>query len=90
MEGAPAARRWACAFARVLPLLALGTSCNWSVPSEPWEPAPGPALAAPIAPREPCATRDPARRAFFGDLHVHTSFSMDARAMGTTRTPDEA
>src|SRR5271155_3428115 len=35
---------------------------------------------------------DPAaRQAFFGDLHLHTSYSFDAWAMmGTKITPDEA
>ncbi len=56
----------------------------------PWTPPGGPATARPLAPREPCAQRDPARRAFFGDLHVHTGLSMDATIRGGTSTPDEA
>jgi hypothetical protein len=40
-------------------------------------------------PREPCAARDPLRQVFWGDLHVHTSFSFDAYAFGV-RVPPEA
>jgi hypothetical protein len=40
--------------------------------------------------REPCADRDPLRRAFFGDLHVHTTFSFDAHVFDVRTTPDDA
>jgi len=40
--------------------------------------------------REPCAARDPNRRAFFGDFHVHTAFSMDAYTWDLRATPDDA
>jgi hypothetical protein len=37
--------------------------------------------------REPCADHDPLRNAYFGDIHVHTSFSQDARASGSASSP---
>jgi hypothetical protein len=40
--------------------------------------------------REPCARRTPTREAFFGDLHVHTSFSFDAGAYHNVLTPSDA
>jgi hypothetical protein len=40
--------------------------------------------------REPCAERDPLRRPYFGDTHVHTAFSFDASALGVRNTPRDA
>jgi hypothetical protein len=36
------------------------------------------------------ASNPAVRQAFFGDLHLHTSFSFDAWSFGTKTTPDEA
>ena len=56
---------------------------DWPVPVEP-------AFEQKIASREACADRTSLRRPFYGDLHVHTGVSMDARSLGTTTTPDDA
>jgi len=37
-----------------------------------------------------CADHDPLKRAYFGDLHVHTAFSYDAYRFGTRPEPDGA
>ena len=37
-----------------------------------------------------CMEHDPLRRPFFGDTHVHTTYSQDASTQGTRMTPAEA
>lgn len=55
-----------------------------------WEPPVQAAAVTPAKPREPCADRDSLRKPFFGDLHVHTAYSMDARSRGMLGTAEDA
>jgi hypothetical protein len=72
-----------------LAFLVLG-ACNLDPGKEPWEPPSAAAQPAALAPRVPCAYSDPLRRPLYGDLHVHTGLSMDARVRDTIATPDDA
>ena len=58
--------------------------------SQKWNPPSAAAQPAELLMREPCTHNDPLRRAFFGDLHTHTSFSLDALGRGGFQTPDDA
>jgi hypothetical protein len=48
------------------------------------------ASTAAAADREACSDRTALRRPFFGDTHVHTTFSFDAWGQGTLGDPDDA
>lgn len=52
--------------------------------------SPGGNLTLPPAEPRTCRQHEPLRQAFFGDLHVHTQYSLDANTQGTVITPHEA
>lgn len=55
-----------------------------------WTPPVAAAPAASAQGRTPCADNTPLRRAWFGDLHVHTAYSFDARGRDMLATVDDA
>jgi len=52
----------------------------------------GPPISIIVRPddQEACADREPLRRPYFGDLHVHSQFSFDARIFGVSASPADA
>ena len=64
-----------CLLATALGFALVGMGCG----SDPPDPADYRAMpSAGAKPAEPCRDRSPLRRAYFGDLHVHTALSTDA------------
>jgi hypothetical protein len=74
----------------LLAVSSLLLACGFEPTSEPWTPPPRAAQPKEIAPREPCAVRVPEKQVLFGDLHIHTSVSMDANSLGTLASPEDA
>ena len=69
------------ALAAVLAAVVVGA---WVAPGAAARTGPGAERAA------TCADHTPTRRAYFGDIHIHTGLSADAMLFGTRTRPDEA
>ena len=80
--------RFAGRYARILCWVGLILTPAASV-GNPIE-AQGPTVLEGSTPRSPCRDSDPLRQPFFGDLHVHTAFSLDASTMDTRNRPADA
>jgi hypothetical protein len=74
---------------RVLPAIAaLALGCS-AVEDPTLEPVTDPRFAQPAPPLRDLG-RDPERNVFWGDLHIHTSYSYDAYTFGVRALPDDA
>ena len=69
---------------RVAAFFALACVCSLAVLAGCGAPAPY------VEPRQPCADHNPQRNLYFGDLHVHTTYSFDAHMFDVRTTPEEA
>ena len=78
----------AAACQRLLPLLALLLVACSGESQLPVSSAVPP--TTPTVPGKHCRHYNPQRNAYFGDLHVHTTYSLDANTQGTLTTPHDA
>ncbi|MGI9294010.1 MAG: DUF3604 domain-containing protein, partial [Pseudomonadales bacterium] len=63
---------------------------NLSSGGQTWQPPIAAAPGVSALPRAPCANNSSLRNAYFGDLHVHTTYSWDGAGRGMNTTPDQA
>jgi hypothetical protein len=88
-----AALQIACLAATLVACEASDTSTEDIVAAPPDDPVASRALAPSGRPysedREPCADRDALRQAYWGELHVHSSLSMDAWLWDVRNGPDD-
>ena len=70
----------------------LSTACSRSTasPPAPASAPPQPSKVATVEDLEAAVPENPLKDAYFGETHVHTSYSLDAYIGGARITPDEA
>ncbi len=76
-------------YLQTLPLLCCLLGACGPVDDPSLEPLYSPGSARPV-PTKPATASNEDRTVFFGDLHIHTSYSTDAYTMGVRTTPDDA
>lgn len=79
----------ACIILAVPYLFRGGGTLSLQKTAQAWTPEVAPATGQAL-PRAPCTVYTPLRRAFFGDLHVHTGLSSDARSRNMLGTTEDA
>ncbi len=77
-------KNWRRAFVRIVLAAGLSSPAFAQIPGTPSE------KVFPKPPYSPYAGRNYPTRPYFGDTHLHTSFSMDAGAFGARTTPRDA
>lgn len=70
--------------------IACGRLIQMRPTADDWEPEVAPATRIATPARVACTDSNPLRQAYFGDLHIHTLHSMDARSRDMLGTPDDA
>ncbi|GAB5453599.1 MAG: DUF3604 domain-containing protein [Halioglobus sp.] len=66
-----------------------GCGLKLDLSTDPWAPLPRAAEKKTPSQREECSHFVAERQPLFGDLHIHTSLSMDARSLGSRTLPDD-
>lgn len=75
----------------IIALLALYLGIRpFLTPTQTWKPEIGAAPDKTALPRTACRDNSATRNAYFGDLHVHTTYSWDGAGRGMNTTPDQA
>ncbi len=80
-------KRFSCVALCFIFFAALQTGCNKDKREKAAESA---NATSPTSSADARPPRNPLKNAYFGDLHLHTSYSMDAFAFGTRTTPEDS